>query len=481
MTENTQNLFSTAINAVEKTENVSHQSSISAQDYAEKIVNDMIYTQSTLPLPSVLKFLKQDILSSTFKLHIGGSFFNSFEANPLATMVSKVNKVYFGSNAAMIRGNAVHTGRELALRHKIETGKLLPLMECIRAMRAEIDKRWEFLNPSRLEAQTKAETFLEVARAFKLYYKTCLVNAEDVEVEVSYNVTFPVEIFTNEHNQQHFIGSGTFDGLGFRIVDNKEVWIMTDAKTSGTRISGSVEKNEKLILFESQQKELKIEITKAEKLIAKFVNAGDRVEEFETKLGKANAEHEDALANKKATTRIEARINKAEADLLKWNENLSTKTEAVGKLGQYTLELKEVAELIEPLMEIYLEDKAQADLEACIEKHQSQLAYYSILEYFKTGRRIDKLRVENLYMKKSKRGDKLYNVPELQIFEWDLSNDVLDETEEKVLTLIQSVEAVMSGVEPRVIFRPNPHTFYGSEFEELMDEVKDMVRGNLDC
>jgi len=469
-----------AISALETTSNISHTSKISAQDYAEKIANDMIATNSFLTLPSVLKFLQKEIQSPDFKLFIGGSFFTSFEANPLATMVSKVNKVYFGTNPAIIRGNAIHKAREIALKHKIQTGKLLPFMDCVRAIRKEVVEKWDFINPSKLKKASKAETFLEAVRAFRIYYKKILVDSEDVEIEVSYNIEFPQEIFQNPHdNQKHFVGSGTFDGLGKRVVDGKEIWIMTDAKTSNSRISGSVEKNEKLKLLETQRKELLQKISSAEKLIKKFANAEDKTAEFEEKLKKAQAGLADAISKEKATARIEARITKAEAELLKWTENLALKLEALKEVEKFSSELVEIEELIEPLMKQYEEEKSQADLQACIKKHQIQLAYYSILEFFKTGRRVDKLRVENLYIKKSKRGDKLYNTPEVQIFEWDLTDDILEETEEKVLTLIASVEAVMQGVNPKVIFRPNPHTFYGSEFEELMDEIKSLVKNEL--
>lgn len=465
------------IDKVEQTDNASHQMDMSADRYASDIAQYMIDHDCTINT-AVSKFIADGIKHPRFKLFIGGSFFSSFEANPLAKMAQSVSKVYFGNNPATIRGNVIHLGREKALRHKIKTGNLLPFMECISAMRRELEERWVYMNPNKVANYTKGEIFLQVCRAFRLYYKNYLVNAEDIEVECGYKITFPLEIFEKPENAVHFMGSGTFDGLARRIENRKEVLIMVDAKSSEALISGKVEMNEKLANLNERKTSLLEAINKLGKTNYKFRNAEEKLADVTEKLRDVEEKLTFAKSNGKATTQLEKRLTKLGEEYEKWESNLSSKTIAETQKEIFDVELLEIEELMKPLMEEYMMQKKEADLMECRKKYETQLAYYSILESFKTGRLIDKLRIEHLACKKGTVNGKSVNKPEIQIFEWDLDQDILAETEEKVLTLIKTVEAVMDGLDPLVLYRPNTTTFYGSEFNELIEEVKEMVKNS---
>ncbi|WP_152184449.1 hypothetical protein [Sulfurimonas indica] len=465
----------TAIKAVEQTDNVSHQANTSADEYASKLASFVLENGTTVT-GGALRLLKDAIMHPSFKLYLGGSFFTSFEANSLATMVQKVNKVYFGSNPAMLRGTLIHLGRELALKHKIQTGELLPFMDCIKAIRKELENKFQFMQPKYVGTITKGELFLEVSRAFRVYYKNYLVEAKDFEVECSYNIRFPLEIFNNPAHSKHFLGSGTFDGLAKRVVDDKEIYIMVDAKTTTSPISASVEMDEKLEKFIEQKKLLQTALKEEQKILKKFVNANEKLSEAKTTLQEIEVKLEDATANSKATLNLEKRVKKWEEEVKKWENNLLNFEKSQKTAALIEAEISELNELIEPLMKDYLLEKEAAALKECRKKHEAQLAYYAILESFKTGRIVSRLRVENVVCKKAKSGEKYYNKPEVQVFEWDLTPEALAETEEKVVTLIKAVGAVLDGLDPMVVFRPNKTTFYGSEFNELLEEVKEMVQ-----
>lgn len=456
---------------------VSHQTQMSSDEYSVLVAEYAIKNKTTV-VGAIQQLIAIEVKKTNFQFYLGGSFFNVFSANPLAAMVSKANKVFFGLNSSMIRGTALHYAREFALKHKMETGKLLPLMQCIKAMRANIEERWKFLNPSLLEKSSKFEVFLEIARAFKLYYYTILVSDECFQIEEGYNLSFPKEIFNNPHHSKNFIGSGTFDGIAKSIVDEKEIFTMVDLKSSIRRISSSVEIDRKLEMFFLEKEKL-LEIEKIlNKKINKFSNSDSKIAEAKSNLETLEAKLEDATSNGKATLALEKRVLKQSEEVQLWTNNLNVFEESYKEAELVRKELDELNVMMKPLEDVYAIAKKDADLKECRKLHESQLVYYAILEHFKSGKKIQKLRIENIVLSKSKRGELYINKPEVQIFEWELTDQALAETEEKVLAIIHSVEAVMEGVDPAIIFRPNWTTFYGMELENLVEEIKEMVKIN---
>lgn len=468
-------LFSTAINVVEQTQNVSHQANYSAEEFAVKVAEYML-TNNTTVTATCLALMTDAIKHPSFKLNIGGSIFNSFEGNSLAMMVEKSMKVFFGVNLGMIRGTAIHHGREISVRHKIETGNLLPFMDCLKEMRIIIEDKWKYLNPKVIGKVSKADVYLEVARAFKVYYTESLVNSEDIEVEKTYNEEFPLEIFTNPVHAKHFRATATYDSIAKRVENGKEIFIMVDTKSTTSKISGSVEMDEKLKTLIDKKRLFNEEMTALEKTIKKFINSKVKLNEANDTFKEVEAKLEFARANAKATTQLEKRLLKWETEVQKWTENLQLKEKAEKQIAIYNIEIDELEELSKPLYEIYKDEKYEADLLDCKLKHETQLAYCSVLELMKTGRKISKLRIENVVMHKVKVSGKSVNKPYVQIFEWDIDDSVLDAVDEKVETLIHSVEAIMDGIDSKIIFRPSKHLFYGSEFEDLLLEIKEMVK-----
>ncbi len=61
--------------------------------------------------------------------------------------------------------------------------------------------------------------------------------------------------------------------------------------------------------------------------------------------------------------------------------------------------------------------------------------------------------------------------PEIQIFEWDLDDEALDKANNALQMVIQTIEAYFDGVEPSLLFRPNPFTFYGTETNDLLESL----------
>lgn len=460
---------------VEQTENESHQAESSAEEFAYTVANRCV-KHNEIVLVAIGEMLKNKVCSPNFKLGIGGSLFNTYMANPMDAMVSRALKVAFGSSEQMIRGNTIHLGREIALKHKIKTGKLLPRKECLREMKIFIREKWKYLKPKKEESASLYETFRTACYAFKLYYKE-LEHDECIEVEETYKVDFPEGAFSNPMHSRNFYGSGTFDGLIKRKIDGKDVYVMVDTKSTSQPISGSVKReptHEKFLDTLSGLEEIQ---AKQEKIVKKLSNAQEKLDEAMSTLKDVEAQIPEAKANGKATAALEKREGKWTEEVQKCKENLNIFLQAKKELNIIESEISEMKVVLEPLEKAYKEAKNKADLDECKKEHSEQLAYYSFLEFLKTGRRVDFLRIENTVCKKVKIGGKSYNKPEYQVFEWELEDEMLLEMQESLFAVIRSIELVMDGiVDPLVVWRHNKSTYYGSDLDELIDQIKEMVK-----
>jgi len=119
-----------------------------------------------------------------------------------------------------------------------------------------------------------------------------------------------------------------------------------------------------------------------------------------------------------------------------------------------------------PLQDIYDEEKHEADLEACKKAHQTQLLHYAICYMFEYGKTPTRVRVENIVK---------HETVEIQIFEWEFSRKDLLETQEKIFTVINTIELILDGVDPMLVMRLNHTGYIGSETENFKDEIKKII------
>lgn len=92
-----------------------------------------------------------------------------------------------------------------------------------------------------------------------------------------------------------------------------------------------------------------------------------------------------------------------------------------------------------------------------------QLALYSMMYSFNYGKLINKFRIELLIRGK--------DGPEIKIYEWDLIQEDLIKAESVLIQLIETIEAVFDGVNPKILFRQNPYTYYGSELNDYLKSL----------
>jgi hypothetical protein len=56
----------------------------------------------------------------------------------------------------------------------------------------------------------------------------------------------------------------------------------------------------------------------------------------------------------------------------------------------------------------------------------------------------------------------------IQIFEWELDQATMERAEEAIQFVVSTIEAFYDGVDPRVLFRPNPYSYFGEETNKIM-------------
>jgi CRISPR/Cas system-associated exonuclease Cas4 (RecB family) len=194
-------------------------------------------------------------------------------------------------------------------------------------------------------------------------------------------------------------------------------------------------------------------------VIVKFVNADEKVETIMLELNEVGNKLEDAKANGKATKAIENKIEKLEGDLSKWLQNQDDRLSAIVDIEVITTALESLKAEAQPLMEEYEANKYNADLEACKTQHGFQVALYSLMYMIVHGIEIKRVRLENVVKSKT---------PHIQIFEWELDDRTLEKAEDAIQMVVSTIEAFFDGVDPRVLFRPNQYSYFGSETNELL-------------
>ena len=117
-----------------------------------------------------------------------------------------------------------------------------------------------------------------------------------------------------------------------------------------------------------------------------------------------------------------------------------------------------------PYQEEYNKKVKESELQECIKKHYLQTCLYALMYQIEHGIRIDRARIELLVTKEKSE--------EIQIFEWELTDELFDKADSIYSgMIIPTLEAYLDGVEPSILFRPNPFTFFGSETIDLLEKL----------
>ena len=56
----------------------------------------------------------------------------------------------------------------------------------------------------------------------------------------------------------------------------------------------------------------------------------------------------------------------------------------------------------------------------------------------------------------------------IQVFEWELDEVTLHRAEEAIQFVVSTMEAFYDGVDPKVLFRPNPYSYFGDETNKVV-------------
>lgn len=427
-------------------------------------IAEMCVSENITPKRAVANLVTQAVAKQGFRIFLSGSSFTAAAANPIHFIMQKALKVFFGLNAKLIIGSAYHKALERAFAYKIATGKTVRMGVAIREIVKYIHGEYPKIKADQRAEVSKQELIQEAIRLYKVYHKHQLPNNTPQEVEVFMSLPAPMEMLRNPENAGKIFLSGAFDVM---LGDDDGILIMTDAKTSDKRISGSVDMDPKLVEYKNELSAAKAELSKVTKVIEKFAGVEEEIAEKQTELMETELDLAVALEKKKAHKALDNKIERISKIITTLGENLKQRIEAEKKAAAIWPEIENLEEVIAPLQEIYDEEKAEADLIECRKRHGQQLAFYALLYMILYGKEVKRVRIEN--MVKSA-------VPELQVFEWELDEFELMRAEEEIQSNITLIEMVLDGEDPMVLFRLNTTSYIGDETIKFFDEVEKIVR-----
>lgn len=375
---------------------------------------------------------------------------SSFMANPLHYALCQGLGVHYGANDRTIVGHAVHAGVDFGYCNQ---GKRLGL--CVRAMVQAINDEFSLLSEEFVGKVSKKELYQESVRVFKPYFKEVMPTMKVMESERYLEIDVPEGMYKNPSNFGKIRLTGTFD----RLYEINGELVIGDLKTSSKTISSAIEKSQALQDFEGEIGSVEFELKSFEKVISKFANAETKLSEFKAQLEDATTAIEDAIANKKATKSLENKREKLLGEIDKWHEHHQAVVQAELKKVELTEKLTTLNEQCKPFKEEYEMQKAQADLEECKKAHSFQVALYSLMYMIVTGKEVKKVRLENIVKNKAVK---------IQVFEWELDELTMERAEEAIQFVVSTIEAFYDGADPRLLFRPNPYSYFGDETNKLI-------------
>lgn len=375
---------------------------------------------------------------------------SSFMANPLHYVLCQGLDVHYGANDRTIIGHAVHAGVDYGYCNQ---GKRLGL--CIRVILKAIQDEFTLLSEELNGKVTLRALRQEAIRVFKPYFKEVMPHMKVLESERYLEIDVPEGMYKNPSNFGKVKLTGTFD----RLYEINGERVIGDLKTSAKTISGTIDKSKALQNYEAESGSTEFELKSLEKVISKFANARVKLLEFNVRLKEITKAIEDAFDTHKATRSLENKREKLLVEIGKWKEQYQMLAEAETKKVLLVEKLTALNEQYQSTKEAYEIQKAQADLEECKKAHSFQVALYSLMYMIVTGNEVKKVRLENIVKNKTIK---------IQIFEWELDQATMERAEEAIQFVVSTIEAFYDGVDPRVLFRPNPYSYFGEETNKIM-------------
>ena len=316
------------------------------------------------------------------------------------------------------------------------------------------------------------------------------------------------------------IGKIRFTGTLDRIYDSKGKRVLSDLKTSKKRISAGVEYSKELTALVDREKKLLELLKKLEKEIVTLEKIKVKQEDNKKEIEQVSAEfstmvfsnvsyYEKELKEKMSSEEASVReINslKKEIEELQgyiidyelFNTSTSSKSLILGepksikrvlaklvklikvrdngdvdvekvihKKNKTQKELDEISLKIEPLKREWLVLVKKAEIEIAKSQYGTQLAFYAMVYMILEKIKIDKLRVEILVKNKKE--------PFLQIIEWDLDESFMRTAYEKIQVTVSTIEAVLNGIDPMILFRANSTSYIGSDTNEVISEINEII------
>ena len=276
-----------------------------------------------------------------------------------------------------------------------------------------------------------------------------------LESERYLEIDVPEGMYKNPKNFGLIKLTGTFD----RLYEINGELVIGDLKTSSKTISSAIEKSDILQEHEARIHEARKEILSLEKILSKFSHAEENLAEYQTQLEDVTTALEDAIANKKATKSLENKREKLLGEIDKWHNHQQSVVQAELKRMELVKKLATLEEQCKPFKEEYETAKFNADLDECKKAHSFQVALYSIMYMIVTGKEVKKVRLENIVKNKTVK---------IQVFEWELDEVTMERAEEAIQFVVSTIEAFYEGVEPKLLFRPNPYSYFGDETNKVI-------------
>lgn len=438
---------------------------ITKETFLYRVLNEIERTGCSVQR-ALSNLIQREVQKTDFSINVRGSSLVVFSNNSLDFALKQFLGVNYGGNENTIVGTAVHAGADYAYSHKMKTNKIPSLEECIKVIHETCEKEIDYINPDKRDKVSLEKIKFLSEKFFRVYYpeiqkNVVIASEESFSIDANYSEDESNSLLLYKKN----IGKITLTGTLDRIYKKDNVLILSDLKTSSKRISGYVDVNPLFSKYSNEVKALVEEKIRLEKIINKFSNSIEKLQELSDSI----KEQEKLLSAKEQenapTVRISKKIDSLKDEQEKWKIHVDNFEASISQRDQINLRLDDLEKLLKPLKREYAIAKQQADLEAAKKKYGHQLAFYAIsaMSTSKDYANIKRLRVEVIIKEEN---------PYLQIFEWDLTEEIIDEVAELIKTIISNIELVIEGIDPLVCFRLASETYVGTDTINLIDEIK---------
>jgi hypothetical protein len=470
---------------------------------------------SCSPVFAICHMIKRQVQKTDFTVNARGSSFLSFESNSLDYAIKQFLSVNYGGNENTIIGNAVHDGADFGYKFFLETREYPKKRHINKEIIESVIRNYETIKPDLRDSISVKELIIESLKLFKKYSPVMLKNVP-IESEKKMFLEVPEEMLQNPDNLGKIRFTGTLD----RIYDSKGKRVLSDLKTSKKRISAGVEYSRELTALVDREKKLLELLKKLEKEIVTLEKIKVKQEDNKKEIEQVSAEFstmvfsnvsyyekelKEKMSSEEASTRevnsLKKEIEELQGYIIDYelfNTSTSSKSLILGepksikrvlaklvklikvrdngdvdvekvihKKNKTQKELDEISLKIEPLKREWLVLVKKAEIEIAKSQYGTQLAFYAMVYMILEKVKIDKLRVEILVKNKKE--------PFVQIIEWDLDEAFMRTAYEKIQVTVSTIEAVLNGIDPMILFRANSTSYIGSDTNEVISEINEII------